>query len=137
MPINYGAVLVCGVLSLVVGFVWYGPMFGKKWMHIVGATGKTVEERKKMQAKAGPLYVLQFLLTLLQVYVLAYLIACWPGSSGWKLSVFIWLGFIMPVVAGTAMWNNDSKNMAWARFLIQAGYQLVMAIIFGLILSAW
>jgi hypothetical protein len=49
MNINYWAVLVCGVLSMVIGFVWYGPLFGKKWMEIVGATFKDIEERKRMQ----------------------------------------------------------------------------------------
>ncbi len=137
MPINYLAVLVCGVISMLVGYVWYGPLFGKKWMHITGANAKSAEERKKMQKEAGPLYLVQFLLTLFQVYILAYLIACWPGASGWQLSLFLWAGFVMPIVAGSAMWNNDSSKVSWARFLIQAGYQLVMFVVYGLILTAW
>ena len=137
MPINYLAVLVCGILSMVIGFVWYGPLFGKKWMEIVGADSKSIEEQKKMQQSAVPLYALQFLLTLFQVYVLAYLIFVWPGASGVKLSLFLWVGFVLPIIAGSAMWNNDSSRVAWTRFLIQAGYQLVMFILFGYILTAW
>ncbi len=137
MPINYLAVLVCGVLGMVVGYIWYGPLFGKKWMKVIGVHVSDEEERKKMEKNAGPLYVVQFLLTLLQVYVLAYLIATWPGANGVKLALFLWVGFVLPIVAGSAMWNNDSSHVAWTRFLIQAGYQLVLFVLFGYILSAW
>jgi len=137
MPINYLAVLVCGVLSMVVGYVWYGPLFGKKWMEIVGADSKSIEERQQMQKSAGPLYGIQFLLTLFQVFVLAYLISAWPGASGFKLALFLWAGFVLPIIAGSAMWNNDSSRVAWTRFLIQAGYQLISFMIFGYILTAW
>ena len=34
------------------------------------------------------------------------------------------------------MWNNDKKD-AWARFLIQAEYQLVVFLIFGALLAYW
>jgi len=27
--INIWAILACGVASLVIGFIWYGPLFGK------------------------------------------------------------------------------------------------------------
>jgi hypothetical protein len=43
----------------------------------------------------------------------------------------------MPTIAGTAMWNNDSKKISRARFLIQAGYQLILFVSFGAILGIW
>ena len=75
LSVNYFAIVVGAVLSMVIGAVWYGPLFGKKWLEIVGATAEDLEARKKMQAAAGPLYVAQFVLTLFQVLVLAHLIA--------------------------------------------------------------
>ncbi len=137
MEINLWAVLVCGVLAMVIGYVWYGPLFGKKWMEVVGATEMDINERKKMQASAGPLYLVQFLLTLFQAWVLAYYIAGWKEASGVVNSLWIWAAFVVPVIAGTAMWNNDSAKISWTRFLIQSGYQLVIFIMFGLILGYW
>jgi hypothetical protein len=137
MEINLLAVLACGLLAMVIGYVWYGPLFGKKWMEVVGATEMDIEARKKMQASAGPLYVVQFLLTLFQAWVLAYYIAGWKEASGVANSLWIWAAFVVPVIAGTAMWNNDSAKISWARFLIQSGYQLVIFIMFGLILGYW
>ncbi len=137
MTVNYWAVLVCAVLSLGVGAVWYGPLFGRKWMEIVGANPDDMEARKKMQKSAGPLYLVQFVLTLFQVWVLAYYIGGWNEVSGLENSLWIWAAFVMPIIAGSSMWNNDSKKVAWTRFLIQAGYQLVIFVIFGLVLSYW
>ncbi len=135
--VNYLAIGVCAILSMVLGAIWYGPLFGKKWMAIAGVKPEDIEARKKMQKSAMPLYVVQFLLTLFQAWVLAYYIAGWKGASGIGNALWIWAAFIIPTVAGSAMWNNDKGKVKWAKFLIQGGYQLVLFVMFGLILSAW
>ena len=75
LSINYLAVVIGAVLSMAIGALWYGPLFGKKWLEIVGATALNLEARKQMQKNAMPLYLVQFALTLFQVLVLAHLIA--------------------------------------------------------------
>lgn len=138
MTINFLAVIVCAIASMIVGFVWFGPIFGKKWMQISGATDMDLEKRKEMQRKAMPLYFVQFLLTLFQLYVLAWYISYTVNvSSGIHTAFSIWIAFVMPTLAGSAMWNNDAPKVKWAKFLIQAGYQLVIFIIFGFILGIW
>jgi hypothetical protein len=137
MEINYIAVLVCAVLSLVIGSVWYGPIFGRKWMEICKVTDMDIEKRKEMQRKAMPLYVTQLLLSIVQIWVLAFMIISVKTTTGLGVSLLIWLGFIMPTVAGAAMWNNDTSKVKWARFLIQSGCQLVTSVVIALILVAW
>lgn len=137
MEINYFAVFVCAVLSMGIGALWYGPLFGKKWMEIIGADANDMKAREKMQKSAGPLYLIQFLLTLFQVWVLAYYIEGWKDALGVENALWIWSAFVVPILAGVAMWNNDSAKVSWARFLIQAGYQLVIFILFGFILGLW
>lgn len=135
--INYWAVLVCAVLSMVLGYIWYGPLFGKKWLEIVGANTMDMERRAEMMKGVWKLYITQFLLTLFQVYVLAYYVAGWFEVSGVENTLWIWAAFIVPTVAGASMWNNDSAKVSWARFLIQGGYQLVLFVMFGLVLGSW
>ncbi len=137
MTTNLIAIFVCGILSMVIGFIWYGPLFGKKWAEIVGANLGDIEKRKEMHKKAGPLYLVQFLMTLFQIYVLNCLIHVLENTSPIVLSIWIYLAFVIPIVAGSAMWNNDSKKVAWTRFLLQAGYQLILFVMFGLILGTW
>jgi hypothetical protein len=137
MEINLWAVLVCGIVSMIVGFIWFGPLFGRKWTEIIGATEADLEARKEMQNRAMPLYFVSFALSLFQAYVLAHFIKGWQDASAYETSIWIWAAFIIPTVAAGAMWNNDSKRISWARFLINAGYYLVLFIIFALILSLW
>ncbi len=136
MDINYIVILGGAVLSMIVGSIWYGPLFGMKWMEICGVTDGDLEKRKQMQKEAMPLYVVQLLLSVLQLYIFVNLIT-WGGWKAQSVGVafFMWLGFIMPTIAGSAMWNNDGSKIKWARFLIQSGYQLVMFLLYGLILS--
>lgn len=137
MEVNYLAVIVGAVLSMVVGAIWYGPLFGNKWMEIIGVNPSSQKARKEMQESAGPLYAVQFVLTLLQVLVLAYLIADTTKVGGLERAIWIWAAFVIPTLAGAVMWTNDSGKLKWARFLIQGGYQLVIFIVFGLLLQYW
>lgn len=137
MTINYWAILVCAILSMVIGGIWYGPLFGKKWMEIVGVKPEDLKARERMQKSAGLLYALQFVLSLFQVWVLAYYIEGWKEASGIENALWIWAAFVMPTIAAASMWNNDSAKISWTRFALQAGYQLIMFAIFGLILSLW
>ncbi len=137
MEINLIAVGVCAVLAMVIGSIWYGPLFGKTWMRIVGATDLDIEARKKMQKASTWLYISQLGLAVFQVWVLAYYIQGWTSASGVVNAIWIWAAFVMPIIFGTAMWNNDSMKIKWSRFFVQSGYQLVCFVMFGLILGAW
>jgi hypothetical protein len=137
ITVNYWAILSGAVLSMAIGAVWYGPLFGKKWMETIGVNSTDAAAVKRMQKSAGILYVVQFVLTLFQVLVLAHLIADTKLTGGLERSLWIWAAFIVPTLAGAVMWTNESGSLKWARFLIQGGYQLVLFIMFGLLLQYW
>jgi hypothetical protein len=137
MEVNYWAILVCAVLSMVIGGLWYGPLFGKKWMEINGLSPEDRMKREAMQKSAGPLYAIQFALSLLQIYILAHFIKGWTDVSGVENAVWIWLGFVMPTVAGLSMWNMHPTRVRLAMFFISSGYQLVSFVLFGFILGTW
>ncbi len=137
MEINYISVLACGVIAMVLGFVWYGPIFGKTWLRIIGASEADLAARKDMQKRAMPLYLVSFVLALFQAYVLAHFIKGWEDAQGTETALWIFAGFIVPTIAAASMWNNDRGSIAWARFLIQGGYYLVLFGIFGFILGTW
>jgi hypothetical protein len=137
LTINYFAVFVGAVLSMVIGAIWYGPVFGKKWIEIIGVDANNEEERKKMQKSAGPMYFIQFALTLFQVYILARFVSANDMASALEKAVWIWAAFVIPTLAGAVMWTNQSGKLKWERFFIQGGYQLIIFIVFGLLLYFW
>mgnify|MGYP001090013640 CR=1 FL=1 len=36
--VNWIAVVLGGVFSMILGFLWYGPLFGKLWLRTIGST---------------------------------------------------------------------------------------------------
>jgi hypothetical protein len=136
--INYLAVLVCAIAALAIGMIWYGKaLFGKAWMKVTGMETMTPEAQSAMKKKMGGMIFLQFIMSLVSVYVLAYFMTLLPALSGVHLAFWIWLGFLMPTAAGAAIWSGKARSTAWTMFFVTAGAELVTFLVFGLILGAW
>jgi hypothetical protein len=54
------ATLLATVLSFVLGGLWYGPVFGKTWMRLVGVTEATLRENFNPAKTYGITFVLGF-----------------------------------------------------------------------------
>jgi hypothetical protein len=140
MTLHFLPILACAVLSMALGFIWYGPLFGRTWMRITGADAADLERRKEMQKRAMPLYLVQFLLTMFQMWVLSFFVGTiemTQSVGGGHTAFGIWIAFIMPTVAASAMWTAEAGKAKWTRFALQAGYQLVLFIACGYILGMW
>ena len=131
IAINYWAVLLGGIFLVVMGTLWYGPIFGKVWMKIVGAPDMSKEEMKKTQKEMMPYYLVQFLFSLVTSFVLYYFVKL----IGFHVAFWIWLGFAMSQAAG-AMWDTE-KKYAVKKFLVIAGYYLVVLLALGWAYTMW
>lgn len=140
IAINYWAILACGVSSVVIGFLWFGPVFGNAWMSSMGMTMPSAEERKKMGGKMMKSAFIAFVAALITAYGFihaltyadAYLSAS-GVSAGLTGGFWNWLSFMMPVVLGAVLWEGKS----WKWWCITAGYYLVNLLVMGAILSSW
>jgi hypothetical protein len=138
MEINYLAVLACTLLAMVVGSLWYSPLlFGRTWMRLNKMNSADMGGKSQMQKEMAVIYSLQIAFAFLQAYVLAHFVEGWNDVSGVEVAIWIWLGFIIPVLAGSVMWTMEKWQDKVARFSIQAGYNLVLFIAFGYILGVW
>ena len=137
VEINYWAVLVSAVAAVVVGALWYGPVFGKFWMSLVGLTTESMKSMKMspFAAMAGG-----FLGALFTAFVLAHhlvfanaFLGTTGAESGLMSAFWVWLGFYVPVTAGSLLWEGKS----WKLFALNAAYYLVTLAISGVILALW
>ena len=129
--VNWIGVIVAGVVGMVVGALWYGPLFGKLWARLVGMTQEKMEEAKqKGMAKS---YVIAFIGQLVTAYVLAYLIAL-TGSYSINVLVplvfWIWLGLIMPIMIGGSLWEGKP----WKLVLLNGAYYIVVLMAMSFVL---
>ena len=131
--VNYLAVLLSAIASMVMGALWYGPLFGKPWMKMVGMTKDKMAKAKKGMNQS---YGFMFVGSLIMAYVLAHFI--WyaaPGSFtvmiAVKTAVWAWLGFIAPAAASKFLFSPDKKPVQL--LVIDAGYYLATLIVMGVI----
>jgi hypothetical protein len=132
--INIWAILACGVASLVIGFIWYGPLFGKAW---AGYTGWTEEKVKSIPAsRMARTYILTLAAALVTAFVLD--IFAWAlGSSGITAGLFLGLltgvGFSVMAFATTHLFEHKPLGL----WLIVSGYQVVYTVVAAVIITAW
>ena len=138
IPINYWAVLVAAASSIVLGFLWYGPFFGKTWMREVGMTDEKMKSAKEKGMTSS--YVLMTVGSLVMSYVLAHALAFASAytltigvSAGLMAGFWNWLGFVAPVTMGSVLWEGRS----WKLWLLNSGYYLVALLLMGVILAVW
>jgi hypothetical protein len=137
--INWLAVLVSAVASMVVGFLWYSPMlFATQWMKLMGVKCDTPEEKAAMQKEAGPMYGQAFVMCIVSAAFLAILLSRMhvPDDDllrGLKIAFGVWFGFVMTVQYTNSMFNRKPKML----FFIDTGYQLVCYLVMGAILTKW
>ena len=146
MVINWVAVIVGAVSINIIGFIWYGPLFGKVWGSIIGmppASEMSKKDNRDFQKKMIPVYLLNFLLSIWTAYIISFYVSGWttagstPIANGVMNAFWIWLGFLVPVLAGSAMWGGKSKKDSWRMFFITSGYYLVSFLILGAIIGGW
>ncbi len=112
VEVNYLAVLLAAVASMVIGSLWYGPLFGKMFMKAMGMDGMTPEQKQAMQKGMMWNYVGQLVASLVMFYVLARFIgALGDGTmvTALKTAFWGWLGFVVPVKAGDALWGGKKE----------------------------
>ena len=127
------AVIACGVISMIVGSIWYGPLFGKRWTKLVSFTKEEMEKGKKEMPKT---YTMMFAGSLLTSFVLAVTISMAQEPSmmaGITAAFWLWLGFIVAVKLSEVLFEKK----AWELFYIECGYYLVFLGISGALLGAW
>ncbi len=100
VQINYLAVFLAGVSSMVVGGVWYMPkVFGDRWAKLVKL------DDKKMKAGAAKALTLAFIMSLLLAYILAHV--TYISEMFFKVSYmqaalttafWLWLGICVSLV---------------------------------------
>lgn len=132
LKINHLAVLIAVVLQFVLGFLWYGPLFGEAWMGMVGLDMDTImadpagagEWITNVVASAAGIYLLAWLYTKLGVASL--------GKGAWYGFL---IGFVFVLLANmtTGMFAKDPYWLAW----ITGGFTTVGLTVGGAVLGAW
>jgi len=135
--INWWAMLGCVVAAMAIGSLWFGPLFGKMWMGLIGLTPEGMKSMK--MTVAGAMFggaVTSFLMAyvLAHVYTFASAYTGMVGVTGGLTAAFwCWLGFAVPLTAGGFLWEGKS----WKLWVLTAAYWLVTMLAMGAIIGGF
>mgnify|MGYP001580390221 CR=1 FL=1 len=134
VSINYLAVVAAAVASMVIGFLWYGPLFGKQWMALMKFDAKKMKEAQKKGM--GKIYALAFLTSLIMSYVLAHFVDYVEAKTiadGIVLGFWVWIGFLATTQIGSVLWEGKPVKL----YLINTLHYLVALAVMSAILAVW
>jgi hypothetical protein len=128
--LNIWAVLVAAISTFVVGWLWYGPLFGKQWMSLVGLTEEKIREGNMVK-----IFGLAFIFELVMAYNLAMFLN--DSSIDWKMGALYGFltgfGWIFLAIGVQGLFERRS----WKYIIINGGYWAVSFTVMGIILGAW
>ena len=126
MDINWIAVLVAAVSAFVVGGIWYGPLFGKKWMALVGVTEESMKE-----ANMAQIYGTAFVLNIIAAAAFAMFLGDVDAQTGALYGLVAGLGWVATSFGISYLFEGRPMGL----WLINGGYHTVQFTVFGLILG--
>lgn len=140
IELNFIAIGGAVLANFFIGFVWYGPLFGKAWNRAVG--------RAEDHAAQGSALAMGLIANVVGAFLLAFVMAnnigAWtPSSWGIKdvtygpvnqalqAAIFTWLGFIVPPLVNGIVW----EGRRWSLFAINGGYYLLSLLVAAMLIT--
>jgi hypothetical protein len=135
--INWLAVLVSAIASMVIGSVWFHPsVFFTTWWNVVGGGKPLGEEDMPSGAEMAQTYGLTFLASFVMAAVVSLLLNALGANdltSGVTMAFWLWLGLLAPTFLHNKLFAGHGLKI-WA---IETGNHLVTLLAYGAILGAW
>lgn len=156
---NFIAILVAAFVPLTIGFVWYGPLFGKAWMKECGFVKEDLQKGSFIKILLLSLFfslLLSSMIPILTIHQMGALSLIGGPSAtdilpsydafmadygshfrtfkhGVLHGVIAGLFFALPLIAINGLFERKS----WKYILIHSGYWVITLAIMGGIVCAW
>ena len=132
--INWLAVLVCVIFSVISGSLWFGPKtFFPVWWKAIGKSESEPPNGRPLT------WVLLLVSSFVQAVFMAVMVSSLGSlmggatlATGVATGFVLWLGFVAPASLVNKLFPSQIK--AWA---IEMGNHLINFVVFGAILGAW
>jgi len=132
VEMNYLAVLVGAVISVVIGALWYSPaLFANAWMTLIGKT------REQVEKDFSPVKIVwAFFWGFVISYGLARVIQ-WTGKDTWLGGLMV--GVLVSVVfaISTVAVNHNFEGRPRGLTTLYAAHHMVEFAVIGAMLGAW
>jgi hypothetical protein len=127
--VNWLAVVVGMVLSMAMGALWYGPLFGNLWLRLIGKTADEIEGDPMDYLKtAVAAFIAMLFLDLVEASFGAQSLA-----DGVVVGALTFIGFGATLTFVYTTFEGPDERV----WLLYAAYQLVVFVIMGGVFAVW
>lgn len=126
--VNWLAAVAAAVSAFVLGGIWYGPLFGKRWQAFMGLSDEDI------RAKGHPAVIFggAFVLTLVQAVFLAAIIPAGAGiAAAIAQALLVGVAFVATAFGVNYLFSRHPAAL-WG---IDAGYNIVQFAIMGAVIG--
>lgn len=128
--LNYAAILIAGLVPMVVGALWYGPLFGKYWLGLM----ETTEEEIAKNFNPLKTYGVSFLLALATAFGLSVLLTGFSGAlHGVHAALVAVIAFVLPVGYQSVAFEQRKASL----FVLNLGYNFVAITGQAIVIALW
>jgi hypothetical protein len=136
IEVSWVAILLAAISTMVVGSLWYGPIFGKMWARLA----KVKTDPNFTAQKATLLYLKAFLSSLITAVVLAYIVALvHKGLIGTYfieailVGLLLWIGFTAARIFMHDLFEARPIRLTILTVMHELVTIVVMSVIIGLL----
>jgi hypothetical protein len=130
--VNWLAVIVGTAFNMILGFLWYGPFFGKPWLAAMEKMGKKRQDMKM----SGTQFMRPLIGPFLSALVLNLIIIAFGSGDWWMgllLGAVVWVG----VGASATLTSGVFESRPAALWIISFFYFLVIYGALGVLFTVW
>ncbi len=130
---NILGVVISAVGSFIIGFLWFGPLFGKTWTRLMGFTQEQMEEgKRKGMAKPITISIIISLISAFVFFSVAESILIGSFGDALMLGILLWLGYTVPTFLNAVLWEGRKWGLFWIQSL-----QVLASLIFTALVFSW
>ena len=131
--VNWLAVIVAAILPMIIGSLWYGPLFGKQWMDMIGFTEEEIRADFNPAKSYGGSVVGAFLTALVLAVLLPLMDGSGAISNALLLAGLCWAGFYLPFGWQSVAFEKKKLGL----YVMSMAYNLVTLIAVAILIAVW
>lgn len=128
--IDWLGVLIAVVAAQILGFLWYGPLFGKQWMAALGTTQEEIQQEGPGVAIA--VGVVASILNAVAIALILLMSDTPDLISGAKIGLLTSIAFAAAAVVSNSMFEKRPPTLMW----LYAAYLVLSITMMGAIIGA-
>ncbi len=130
--LNYWAILVAWIFSIVLGSFWYSPAgFGKQWTKLSGVNIMKLPQDEANKAIGA--VVVSSLFQALALAVVLQWVEPQNVAEGITVGLVLWLGFVTLTTVGVTLYQRKSFKFLW----LNSSFFLIVLVVNSIILTVW